>query len=132
MPGHLMRCFFGSLALLMVTACAVSPETQAKIDEYNRTIPACSSNLDCQTKWAAARAWALEHSDFPIYNESETRIRATSTLTTTSGVGVVVNREGSANNYRFLVEVECFTVYGCPDVWDSKLDFNRTLNALGN
>lgn len=114
----------------LITGCAVSPETRAMIDEYNRTIPSCDSSLDCQTKWAAARSWALDNADFPIYTESETRIRATSTLTTTSGVGVVVYREGSANNYRFLVDVECFNAYGCPNVWEAKLDFNRTLNAI--
>jgi hypothetical protein len=124
---------FSSLCIgSLLTACAVSPETQALMDEYERSIPACSSSLECQTKWAAARSWAIENADFPIYTESETRIRATSTLTTTSGIGVVVYREGSGNNYRFLVDVECFNAYGCPNIWQAKVDFNRTLNAIGS
>ena len=84
-----------ALALLLVLpgACAVSPETQAKIDEFNSSIPQCSSELECQTMWATARRWTLEHSDFPIYTESESRIRATSTLTTSAGTGIVVYRE---------------------------------------
>jgi hypothetical protein len=116
----------------LLTACAVSPETQALMDEYDRTIPSCSTSLECQTKWAAARSWAIANADFPIYTESDTRIRATSTLTTTSGIGVVVHREGSGNNYRFLVDVECFNAYGCPNIWQAKVDFNRTLNATGS
>lgn len=131
MPRLIQSVIAFSIASLLA-ACAVSPETQAMIDEFNRTIPSCSSSLECQTKWTAARSWALENADFPIYTESDTRIRATSTLTTTSGVGVVVTREGSGNNYRFLVDVECFNAYGCPDVWQAKLDFNRTLNAIGS
>lgn len=118
----------GALATLL-SACAVSPETQALIDEYERTIPSCNSQADCDSKWAAARSWALENADFPIYSESATRIRATSTLTTNSGVGVVVRREGGPNQYQFYVDVECFTVYGCPGIWETKIDFNRRLNG---
>lgn len=117
------------LAALLLSACSVSPETQAKIDQYNRTIPSCDTAMDCQTKWARARTWALENSDYPIYTESETRIRATSTLTTTSGVGVVISREGSDNKWQILVDVQCFSAGGCGDVWDAKLDFNRTVNG---
>lgn len=113
----------------LMTACAVSPETQALIDEYERTIPSCSSQIDCETKWANARNWVMQNSDFPIYTESATRIRATSTLTTSAGVGVVVTREGSGNQYRFLVDVECLNAFGCPNIWETKLDFNRTLNG---
>ncbi len=117
--------FIGSL----LSACAVSPETQALIDEYERTIPSCNNQLDCETKWAHARAWVLQNSDFPIYTESDTRIRATSTFTTSSGVGIVVIREGSNNQFRFLVDVECFNAFGCPDIWETRVDFNRVLNG---
>ena len=119
-----------SVAVLasLMTACAVSPETQALIDQYESTIPSCTTQIDCETKWANARNWVRANSDFPIYTESATRIRATSTLTTSAGVGVVVTREGSGNQYRFLVDVECFNAFGCPNVWQTKLDFNRALN----
>lgn len=123
------RLMIAAMLGALLSACAVSPETQALIDEYNSTIPSCNSQLDCETKWANARVWVMNNSDFPIYTESATRIRATSTLTTSSGVGVVVTREGSANQYRFLVDVECFNAYGCSDVWQTKLDFNSALNG---
>jgi len=119
-----------SVALLL-GACGVSPATQAKTDRYNRTIPSCSSAASCQAQWSRARSWVLQTSDYPIYNESETRIRATSTLSTTSGVGVVVTREGSSNQWRILVDIQCFSAGGCGDVWDTKLDFNRAVNEGG-
>jgi len=119
----------GAVFASLLTACAVSPETQAMIDEYERTIPSCSSQLDCETKWATARTWALQNSDFPIYTESATRIRASSNQNTASGVGIVITREGNGSNDRFLVDVECFIAYGCSEIWESKLDFNRTLNG---
>jgi hypothetical protein len=127
----LKRCLgllvlFGTLTL---TACGVSPETQAKINEYRRTVPSCSSQAECQTKWARARDWAVQNADYPIYSESETRIRASSTMTTTSGTGIVVTREGSGNQWRFFVDIECFSAGGCGDVWDTRLDFNRVVNG---
>ena len=128
-PRMLALPAIGTLVGLL-SACAVSPETQALMDEYESTTPTCNSQQDCDAKWSAARSWAIENADFPIYTESATRIRATSTQTTSSGVGIVVTREGSANQYRFYVDVECFTAYGCPGLWESKVDFNRHLNGI--
>jgi len=132
----LLRKFVGTLvglALLgLIAGCAVAPETQAKINQYNATIPSCSDPGDCERKWAEARRWTLQNSDFPLFTESETRIHASSTLSTSAGVGIIVHREVYGDGYEFLVEVECFTVYGCPDTWDRKLDFNQTLNGAGS
>lgn len=135
-PGRNLRTIatpsLGLLVLvgtLTLAACGISAETQARIDEYHRTIPSCSSRAECQTKWARARDWAVQNSDYPIYSESETRIRASSTMTTTSGTGIVVTREGSDNQWRFFVAVECFSAGGCGDVWETRLDFNRVVNG---
>ena len=117
------------LCLALLGACAVSPETQARMDEYDRTIPSCASESDCSRKWETARAWAAENSDFGIRGESDTRIMATSNIVSTGGIGVVVNREAAASGYQLLVDVECFSAYGCPDVWELKVDFNRAVNA---
>lgn len=114
---------------LVSTGCAVSPEMQALMDEYERTVPVCASEQDCQAKWLAARAWAIENSDFPILTESELRIMASSTLTSMRGVGVVVTRNGILAGASIRVEVECFSAYGCPNVWEMQIDFNRTLAA---
>ena len=64
-------------ATLGLAACAVSPEIQARMDEYNRTIPVCSSDSDCRSKWSVARAWVVENSDFGIRAEGDDRIMAT-------------------------------------------------------
>ncbi|MFT6094221.1 MAG: hypothetical protein ACJA2Q_002123 [Pseudohongiellaceae bacterium] len=119
------------LIALMLPACAVSPATQALRSEYESTIPLCSSIEDCQQKWTIARAWVVDNSDFTIRSESETRIMATSNLISQSGFGVTVNRSPvEAGNYQISVSVECFSAYGCPNNWETMLDFNRTLNAV--
>ena len=84
---------FGLAAVSVISSCAVSPETQAKMDEFARTIPSCSSSADCAPKWNAAHNWTEENSSFVIQGDSDTRIFASSTLTTQSGLGVVVYRE---------------------------------------
>ena len=128
MPQRTPLRFLAVFLTLLVTACAVSPETQAKIEAYNNSIPICSATADCAAKWQAARRWALENSDFPILTESDDRIMASSTLMSMRGVGVVVTRETAAGgDYQLLVDIECFSAYGCPDAWDLKLDFNQTV-----
>jgi hypothetical protein len=119
------------LTALILCACAVSPATQALRAEYESTIPVCSSNENCQQKWTIARAWVVDNSDFAIRNESETRIMATSNLISQSGLGVTVNRSpAGGGNYQITVSVECFAAYGCPNSWETMLDFNRALNAV--
>ncbi|MFT4886185.1 MAG: hypothetical protein ACJAS2_001874 [Pseudohongiellaceae bacterium] len=116
---------------LMLSACAVSPATQALRAEYESTIPVCSSNESCQQKWTIARAWVVDNSDFAIRSEGETRIMATSNLISQSGLGVTVIRSSAGgDNYQFTVSVECFSAYGCPNSLETMLDFNRTLNAV--
>lgn len=117
------------LTALLVSSCAISPETQAKMDEYDRTIPTCPSADQCRSNWSAARAWLVQNSDFSIRGESAERIMATTNIISNSGIGVVINRVSTNSGYQILVEVECFSAYGCPNIWDLMLDFNRTVNA---
>lgn len=126
---RIVNIISAGLTALLVSSCAISPETQAKMDEYDRTIPSCSSESDCQPKWSAARAWVLQNSDFGIRGESAERIMATSNIISTSGLGVVVDRVSANGGYQITVDLECFSAYGCPNIWDTKLDFNRTVNA---
>lgn len=132
MPPVIARGLLLCLSCLLIPACAVSPEMQAQMDAYEASIPTCSDQISCETKWLTARRWAMQNADFPIFSESEDRIRATSTLASNSGVGVVVHREPANGGYAFLVDVECFSAYNCPDIWALKLEFNEVVAAAGN
>lgn len=113
-----------------LSSCAVSPETQAKMDEFARTIPSCSSDAECSRKWAAARAWLVQNSDYPIQGDSDTRIYASNSLNAISGVGVIVDRVASSGGgYQIVADMECFSAYNCPDLWDRMVDFNRAVNG---
>jgi hypothetical protein len=115
---------------LSISACAVSAATQALMDEYERTIPSCASDQDCQPKWTAARAWVVQNSDFAIRGESDTRIMATSNIISQSGMGVTVNKiTADAGGYQITVTVECFSAYGCPNLRESMVEFNQAVNT---
>ena len=118
------------LAALTVVSCAISSETQAKMDEYARTIPVCSSEAQCARMWGAARTWTQQNSEFAIRSESDTRINATSNIISQAGIGVIVNKVATgSNSFEFLADLECFSAYACPDIWDLKIDFNNTVNG---
>ncbi len=100
------------------------------MDEFARTIPTCTSDTDCDRKWALARTWTLQNSDFNIRGESDTRINANSNIISQSGIGVIVNKvAGESNDFQIVVDLECFSAYTCPDIWDLKVGFNQTVNG---
>jgi len=121
-----------TLASGLLSTCTIPAEVQAKMDEYARTIPICPGDADCQAKWSVARTWVAANSDFAIRGESDTRIMASSNIVSTNGMGVVVNRVAANGGDQITVDLECFAAYGCPNIWDSMLDFNQTINAVNN
>ena len=131
MPKNgLLKSICLSLCGAFLAACAVSPETQAKMDEYASTIPVCSSAPACQSKWQAARAWVDTNNSFGIRSATDERIVSTTNITSDSGIGITVSREPAANGqFRIVADMECFIAYGCPQLWDMMVDFNRTVNA---
>lgn len=125
------RAILSTLAALVLVSCAVNPETQAKMDEFARTIPTCSSDDECGRKWAAARSWTVENSDFNIRGESDTRINASSNIISQTGIGVTVTKLASGpNSFQIVADLECFSAYSCPELWDLKINFNQTVNGI--
>ena len=95
---HTRRAMLAAVAVLVLASCAVSPEIQAKMDEYARTIPTCSSDADCARKWDVARTWTMQNSDFTIRGASDTRINASSNIISQAGIGVVVTKVATGSN----------------------------------
>ncbi len=117
-------------AALALAACGVSEEYQARLAEFERTIPVCAGEAECAAKWSAAREWVVANADFSLRTDSDTRIDTLNADSTRSGTAVQVDRvESPDGGFRILVDVECFAAYGCPSELDMRLDFNRTVNA---
>lgn len=118
-------------ASLALAACSPSEEYLARLAEFERTIPICTSDAQCEAKWSAARDWVVANADFSLRTDSEIRIDTLNADSTRSGTAVQVDRfEGQNGEFRIVVDVECFAAYGCPSELDMRLDFNRTINAV--
>lgn len=127
---HTRRAMLSAVAALFLASCAASPEIQAKMDEYERTIPTCSSDAECTRKWDVARTWTMQNSDFTIRGSSDTRINASSNIISQSGIGVVVTKVATgSNSFQIIADLECFSAYSCPEIWDLRIDFNNTVNG---
>ena len=118
-------------ASLMLASCVASEEYLARLAEFERTIPVCASDAECEAKWSAARSWVIANADFTLRTDSDTRIDTLNADSTRSGTAVQVDRvEGQDGEFQIVVDVECFAAYGCPSELDMRLDFNRTINAV--
>ena len=120
-----------SCASLLLAACGASEEYQARLAEFQSTIPICTSDAECDAKWSAARDWVVANADFSLRSDNETRIDTLNADSTRSGTAIQVDRvEGQNGEYQIIVDVECFAAFGCPSELDMRLDFNRTINAV--
>jgi hypothetical protein len=124
------RNMLSALAVLLLVSCAVSPEIQAKMDEYARTITSCLSDVECANKGAVARTWTLQNSDFNIRGESDIRINASSNILSQSDIGVTVTKiADDSGGFQLVADLECFSTNSRPEIWDLKVDFNKTING---
>jgi len=131
MIESLRRMAVVSFASMLLAACGVSEEYRARLAEFERTIPICVREAECERKWAAARAWVISNADFSLRTDNQERIDTLNSDSTRSGTAVQVDRvEGQNGEFQIVVDVECFAAYGCPSELDMRLDFNRTVNAV--
>ncbi len=118
-------------AFIALTSCGTSADYEARLAEFNRTIPTCSNSNECSAKWQAARQWVIENSDFQLRSDSEDRIDTLNSDSTRAGTSIQVDRVARGNgSYSIVVDVECFAAYGCPNELDKRLEFNRLLNDI--
>lgn len=120
--------------LLLGASCASapSPQVQAKRAEFERTIPTCAAEKDCEAKWEAAQVWVVKNAGYKIQTATNVLIETYNSIGSSTDVAVRVLKEPlGSGSYRFVVNVWCANIFGCfPNPWDAALDFNRTLNSV--
>ena len=127
------KFFLLIISALSLSACGVSEETQALIDEYNRTIPTCEGEVDCAVKWATAREWVLNTPSYRIRTDNEERIDTFRGDMQRAGTALQVVREPlGGDRYRILVEIDCYATRGCLPEWETKIEFNRIIGNSDN
>lgn len=127
-----------ALSLLLVTAslsgCAVqqNPETQAKINEIQRTIPTCTDEKECNVMWEAAQLWVVKNAGYKIQTATTVLIQTFNATGSKVELAAQITKEPQGGGrYQFVAKVGCDNMFGCkPNRLDALLDFNRTLNAV--
>lgn len=115
---------------IILSGCAtVSSEQRTR---WNETIPVCSTDFACKTKWAAARQWVQNNSGYRIqiytddlidtYNPAEYDPKIAVTVSKTP-----VGKTPSGHQVNtFNVQIRCGNIFGCiPTIEESILSFNK-------
>jgi hypothetical protein len=121
-----------SFGILMILGSATTQTRQPMVDEFQRTIPKCFNDKECERKWAAAQAWVVTRAAYKIQVATSSLVETYNAASGSTGIAVRVVKEPiSDNGYKFIVSVWCGNIFGCqPDSWDAAIDFNRTINAV--
>jgi hypothetical protein len=121
-----------SSGILMILGSATTQTRHPMADEFQRTIPKCFNDRECERKWAAAQAWIVKRAAYKIQVATSSLIETYNPPSGSTGIAARVVKEPiSDNGYQFIVSVWCGNIFGCrPDSWDAAIDFNRTINAV--
>jgi len=127
-----LHAAIATLAISMLAGCATSPETLAKREALNKTIPVCTAKKDCDAKWEAAQLWVIHHADYKIQTANNVLIQTYSPVGGTPNIGARVTKEPiGGGKYAILVSIWCDNMFGCvPNSLDAALDFNRTVGVV--
>ena len=127
-----MRALIILLTFTLLAGCATSPQVQAKRATFQKTIPTCTKDIDCEVKWEAAQVWIVRNAGFKLQVATDTLLETYNPTDYSVNLGVRVIKEPlGGGNYRIVVSTYCANIFGCqPDTWDAALDFNRTINAV--
>jgi len=123
-----------SAIALFLQSCATSPERLAQMDEFNRTIPTCSTEQDCLVKWQAAQVWVTRNSGYRVQIANDVLIQTYGPSGESMALAMSVVKEPTGGSgYRIIVSTSCANIFGCrPNAWESALQFNREISAIGS
>lgn len=115
---------------LLLQGCASTEELAARDQEaafYERSIPRCSTDKECQAKWSAARRWVLDHCDFKLEHVTDDFME-TFNIQDSASTGVWCRVTKSPENdttYRIELENGANNWFAQGDLKSRRVDFNR-------
>jgi hypothetical protein len=129
-----------AVTVLLVLAGCVSVAQRAQwqqqrdeaIAEFDRTIPTCSSQAECNAKWDAAQIWVARNLTMRIATATSVLIETYGPFSINTGGRVTKEPWGSPGTYRIGIFVYCGNAVGAcaPRPVDAALDFNRHINSI--
>lgn len=118
------------ITLLFLAGCANSYEQQAKVAQFNATIPQCETENQCRVMWEMAQIWVNNNSGYKIQMFTDSVIETFNSNNTDLAVTVNKIPIGSGR-YEFRVKTWCGNFLGCfPNSWDAAIDFNRSVSSV--
>ena len=82
-------------ALLVLSGCStIAPKDQTLLDE---TVILCPSKAECDIKWAAAKGWALNHSNMKLDVYSDDFIEADDSTKDSRHLAFIIRKQPTAN-----------------------------------
>ena len=132
--NRLLPAATASLILAATLAgCAISPSMDEQMNraEFERTIPTCDGEQDCNAKWEAAQLWVVHNAGFKIQTATNVLIETYNAVGGSSSIAARVTKEPlGGGRYKIVVRTFCDNMFGCTPVrWIAAFDFNRTVGA---
>jgi hypothetical protein len=119
--------------LALVGGCATPQQRTDQQAEFQRTIPTCKSDRECELKWSAARQWVLQNAGMKIQHITNDFIETYNPVGRNSAAlaARVVKEPILEGGYRLVITTWCGNMFGCvPNASDAALQFDRTVNAV--
>lgn len=122
-----------TVAIVALSGCAVTPkkEQQAKMAQFQRTIPTCSNEKDCKAKWDAAQLWIVHNAGYKLQTVTDVLLETYNPGEYDTDLAVRVTKEPQGDGvYKIIVKAWCNNIFGCtPNALDAELDFNAKVGA---
>lgn len=119
---------------VMLAGCVSKTVRNQQQDEINRTIPACSSQKQCDAAWSAARQWVTQNCGMKIQNYSNDYMETYNSIGDSTAIACQVTKNPHPNGVNTIdARMSCANMFGCtPDQFQSVIAFNKYINnAIG-
>jgi len=124
---------FAALVSVLLSGCtASSPARQAKQEQFQRTVPTCEGQADCNAKWEAAQLWVVHNAGYKIQTATSVLIETYNPGQYGAELAARVTKEPiGSGRYMLVVQTWCNNIFGCvTNPLDAALDFNAKVASV--
>ena len=134
-----MKTLVWVFAALLLSGCSMkmyNSMTPEQASELSSRMPTCSSEAECERKWAAARNWILSNADMKIQHITSDYIETFNGSSRNGGIigdmSARVTKNPLGNGvYAIRIETWCSFKLGCsPGKYETEKSFIEAVNAL--
>ena len=101
--------------------------------EYNRTIPTCHTERECELMWSIVRRWIFDNAGQKLQHITDDFMETYNPRKNSPRLAVRVSKDPLLDDsgYRITVTTWCDNLFGCtPDASWAAMDFNKKLSEV--